>query len=158
MPITPQRLQLAQADQRNAARDCRPQVRLIAGPGTGKSFTIEERVSWLLENGANGHRIFAISFTNASAQDLRLRIVQFCQSVGLDAGSVSITTMHSLALRMLHGAGLLKRFPTPPTVVDQWKISNLFTPEFCADFDVGVIRTDHIRRDHEAFWSSFQFL
>jgi DNA helicase-2/ATP-dependent DNA helicase PcrA len=157
MPITTQQLQLAQADQQNAAHDARPQVRLIAGPGTGKSFTIEDRVAWLLQNGANGQRIFAISFTNASAQDLRLRVAQYCQSLGLDGSSISVTTMHSLALRMLRVAGLLQRFPAPPTVIDQWEISNVFIPEFCSEFDARVSRADDIRRDHEAYWSTGRY-
>jgi DNA helicase II / ATP-dependent DNA helicase PcrA len=104
MPVTPQQIQFAQAEQGAAAHDLRPQVRLIAGPGSGKSFTIEERVCWLLENGADAQRVFAISFTNASAQDLRLRIAQFCQSRGQNGTAVSVTTMHSLALRMLRAA------------------------------------------------------
>lgn len=154
MPITPQQLQLAQARQQSAARDTRSQVRLIAGPGTGKSFAIEDRVCWLLENGANPQQIFAISFTNASVQDLRLRITQYCQSRGHDGSSVNITTMHSLALRMLRVAGLLKRFPVPPMVLDQWEVEHIFTAEFCADHRVGVRRAALIRRDHEAYWST----
>ncbi len=154
MPITAQQLQFAQADQQNAARDWRAQVRLIAGPGTGKSFTIEDRVCWLLQNGTNAQRIFAISFTNAAAQDLRLRVAQYCQSQGQDGGSVSVTTMHSLALRMLRLAGLLQRFPVSPMVIDQWEITNVFTAEFCADYGVGVRRAEYIRRDHEAYWST----
>jgi DNA helicase II / ATP-dependent DNA helicase PcrA len=154
MPITALQLQFAQTDQQNAARDGRPQVRLIAGPGTGKSFTIEDRVCWLLQNGTNAQRIFAISFTNAAAQDLRLRVAQYCQSQGQDGGSVSVTTMHSLALRMLRLAGLLQRFPVSPMVIDQWGIINVFTAEFCADYGVGVIRAEYIQRDHEAYWST----
>jgi ATP-dependent DNA helicase UvrD/PcrA len=154
MPMTPQQLQLAQAAQGGAAHDPRRQVRVIAGPGSGKSFTIEERVCWLLENGADAQRVFAISFTNASAQDLRLRIAQFCQSRGQDGTAVSVTTMHSLALRTLRVAGLLQRFPASPMVLDQWELQNVFTAEFCSAHGVGVRRADHIRRDREAYWST----
>jgi superfamily I DNA/RNA helicase len=35
------------------AYDANNQVRLIAGPGTGKSFAIEERVRWLINNSVN---------------------------------------------------------------------------------------------------------
>jgi DNA helicase II / ATP-dependent DNA helicase PcrA len=154
MPITAQQLQLAQAGQQDAARDERSQVRLIAGPGTGKSFAIEDRVCWLLQNGANPQRVFATSFTNASVQDLRLRITQYCQSRGQDGSSVSITTLHSLALRMLRIAGLLQRFPVSPMVLDQWEVEHIFTAEFCSDHPVGVKRAGLIRRDHEAYWST----
>jgi DNA helicase-2/ATP-dependent DNA helicase PcrA len=154
MAITPQQIQLAQAEQGSAARDPRPQVRLIAGPGSGKSLTIEERVCWLLQNGSDARRVFVISFTNASAHDLRLRIAQLCQSRGQDGTGVSVTTMHSLALRMLRAAGLLRRFPVSPMVLDQWETKNIFTAEFCSAHRVNVERENEIRRDREAYWST----
>jgi len=157
MPVTARQLAQAQAAQQAAAHDRRGQVRLIAGPGAGKSFTIEERVSWLLRNGTNGQNIFAISFTNASAQDLKSRISQFCQRQGQDGSAVSVTTMHSLALRMLRIAGLLERFPVAPLVMDQWEVENIFEAEFRAAHAIGSVRCQQIRRDHEAFWSTGRF-
>lgn len=53
MPITSQQIQNAQSIQHTAAHDANNQVRLIAGPGTGKSFAIEERVRWLINNSGN---------------------------------------------------------------------------------------------------------
>ena len=154
MPVTQQQLQAAEAAQRAAARDPRPQIRLVAGPGSGKSFTIEDRVAWLLANGTQPDHLFAISFTNASAQDLRFRITQYCQSRGQPGDAVSVTTMHSLAMRMLRAAGLLQRFPAPPVVMDQWEIRNIFTEEFCRPSHITVDRAEKIRRDREAFWST----
>ena len=74
MPITP--TQRAQAEQRQwtAARDNAPQVRLVAGPGTGKSYTIEKRVAHLLTNGADPDNAYIISFTRATCAELRDRI------------------------------------------------------------------------------------
>ena len=154
MPATPQQLHAAQAAQAAAAHDGRPQVRLIAGPGTGKSFTIEERVSWLLQNHTPPQSVFAISFTNASAQDLRLRIQQHCQSQNLDATNVSVTTMHSLALRVLRAAGLLQQYPAFPLVVDQWELENVVDAEFRHSHSVSKQRCRDVRRDHEAMWST----
>ena len=63
MPITA--AQKAQAEQRQwaAARDSAPQVRLVAGPGTGKSHTIEKRVADLLTNGANPENVYLIFYS-----------------------------------------------------------------------------------------------
>jgi DNA helicase II / ATP-dependent DNA helicase PcrA len=72
--IRAQDQQAAQAIQHAAAHAPEQQVRLIAGPGTGKSSTIEERVCWLLEQNVDPARIAVISFTNASVVDLRLRL------------------------------------------------------------------------------------
>ena len=157
MPTTQQQLATARSEQHAAAHDASAQVRLIAGPGSGKSFAIEERVSWLLQSGVDGDGIFAISFTNASADDLRERIAKSCAANGQDANSVSITTMHALALRLLRRANLLTRFPAAPLVLDQWELDKIFGEEFGAVQNVGKRRTHDIRRNHEAFWSTGSF-
>lgn len=51
MAFDPEQLAEATAAQKAAAQDPSPHVRVIAGPGTGKSQTIEQRVCWLLEPG-----------------------------------------------------------------------------------------------------------
>jgi hypothetical protein len=52
MPITAAQRSLAEQRQWAAARDRARQVRLVAGPEMGKSYTIEKRVADLLTNGA----------------------------------------------------------------------------------------------------------
>jgi len=61
------KLQKTQAEksQWRAAQDDANQIRLVAGPGTGKSSTIERRVAYLLNRNANPKRVFTISFTRA---------------------------------------------------------------------------------------------
>jgi hypothetical protein len=48
MPITQAQIQAAESEQHAAAHDPCSHTRVVAGPGTGKSFVIEERVRWLL--------------------------------------------------------------------------------------------------------------
>ena len=48
MPFNPQDLAAANAVQLAAAQATEGEIRLVAGPGTGKSNTIEQRVCWLL--------------------------------------------------------------------------------------------------------------
>jgi DNA helicase-2/ATP-dependent DNA helicase PcrA len=74
LTIRAQDQQAAQAIQHDAAHSPEQQVRLIAGPVTGKLSTIEERVCWLLEQGVDPTHIAVISFTNTSVVDLRLRL------------------------------------------------------------------------------------
>jgi len=100
-------------------------VRLIAGPGTGKSSTIEERVSWLLQQNVPPAQIAVISFTNASVVDLRLRLHAYCHSRNQQGiNEVSISTLHSLALRLLRQAHLLENHPTRPLVLDDWELEH----------------------------------
>lgn len=49
--ITSAQIAAAEAVQLAAAHDGSDQVRLVAGPGTGKSSVIEKRVCWLIANG-----------------------------------------------------------------------------------------------------------
>jgi len=154
MPITPQQIQFAETLQHAAAHDTLNQVRLVAGPGTGKSFAIEERVYWLLNNGVSFDRIFAVSFTRASSRDLRNRIENYCSNRGIQTGgAVSVTTLHSLALRALRAAGLLG-YPSDPMVMDKWELENIFDAEFSNSSQIRPARCREIRSEHEAFWST----
>jgi DNA helicase-2/ATP-dependent DNA helicase PcrA len=65
--------------------------------------------------------------------------------------------MHSLALRILRQANLLTRFPSTPLVLDQWELTNIFDAEFGERLAIGKVRTQAIRRDHEAFLSTGVF-
>jgi DNA helicase-2/ATP-dependent DNA helicase PcrA len=130
MPITPEQIEAAQAAQHEAGRDPAPQVRLVAGPGTGKSSTIEERVRWLIANGAEPESIVAVSFTRASAFDLRGRVHGYCLANGQpDGADVAVTTLHSLAMRTLRRANALGGYPADPLVLDDWELRNIFEAE-----------------------------
>ena len=64
---------------------------VIAGPGSGKSTTICEKVKTLIANGTNESEILLISFTNKSVDDLKKKL-------GID---IFITTFHRLAIDIL---------------------------------------------------------
>ncbi len=159
MPLTQAQIQAAEAVQNQAARDQGPQVRVIAGPGTGKSRTVEERVRWLLAQGAQPTAIYAVSFTNAAALDLRQRIYAYCTGAGHPSVSqVKVSTLHSLALRTLRLAGLLTAYPADPFVLDQWELENIFDAEFGEVSGItSKRRRQKIRQEREAFWSTGLF-
>jgi DNA helicase II / ATP-dependent DNA helicase PcrA len=141
--------------QRQAAMDPLPQVRVVAGPGTGKSFTIEQRVCWLLEQAVETSAIAAVSFTRASALDLQGRVQAACEMAGHDGTEIRVTTLHSLALRSLRARGVLDGYPVDPAVLDRWEIEKLFDEEFGRVAGISrITRRREIREDHEAFWST----
>lgn len=155
MPITDTQKEAAQEVQRAAACDSSPQVRVVAGPGTGKSFVIEERVLWLLAQGVPPSAISVVSFTRASALDLRQRIVGRCERNGIPTGTqVRVSTLHSLALRTLRAAGLLTAYPADPLVLDDWEVTSIFDAEFGYSHGIAGKRCKEIRRQHEAYWST----
>jgi DNA helicase II / ATP-dependent DNA helicase PcrA len=160
MPIPPHAVAAAQAVQHRAAQDPSNAVRLIAGPGTGKSSSIEQRVYWLLTQQVAPRRIFVVSFTRASTRDLRDRVRRYCEAKGqAGAVDVQVSTLHSLALRTLRRAGLLGRYPADPLVLDDWELTNIFDPEFGENTGINSKRRrEQIRYYHEAYWSTGVFL
>lgn len=157
MPIPQNSIAAAQATQQAAACESAARIRLIAGPGTGKSSVIEQRVQWLLNQGIPASRIFIVSFTRASARDLERRIKAHCQAHGHGTimGDLRVSTLHALALRTLRAAGRLQRYPADPLVLDDWELTNIFDAEFGVGSGVrSSVRRVEIRRFYEAFWST----
>jgi DNA helicase II / ATP-dependent DNA helicase PcrA len=75
-----------------------PSVRVLAGPGAGKSFAMKRRVARLLEDGVEPRSILPVTFTRVAAEDLHRELV------GMDVDGCDRlrgTTLHSLALRTL---------------------------------------------------------
>lgn len=159
MPLTSADVTTAGALQIAAAHDANDAVRLVAGPGTGKSASVEERFRWLLDDrGIDSRAVYGVSFTRASANDLRLRVAKYLDESGLfvGRGDLRISTLHSLALQLLVRANLLGSFPVRPRVMDDWEVENVFDAEFRATTGWPKGRCEDIRKGHEAFWNTGQ--
>ena len=68
-------------------------IRVCAGPGSGKTAVLVERVKYLIEKGVPPKRILAITFTKKAVQEMAARI-------GMENGPV-VSTLHALAFRIL---------------------------------------------------------
>ena len=153
----------AQQAQQYAAQDVSPHIRLIAGPGSGKSRTIMMRLLDLVNQGVAPNSIYVISFTRASAFDLRSRVINtFNSGNNALAGQQiagNVTTMHSLALKLLANADLLaSMYPTPPVVLDQWQQENIFDAEFSVTAKVTAKRAREVRAAFDAHWQTLAAL
>lgn len=71
---------------------------VIAGPGSGKTRVLSEKVTSLLESGVHSGNILAITFTNKAANEMRERIIRGTQK---DTKYLSVCTFHSLGMRIL---------------------------------------------------------
>lgn len=72
-------------------------VRVLAGPGAGKTFSLKKRIERLVNTlGVKQEKILVLTFTSIAAQDL-------CKSVHEELGmhSLKVSTLHSLALEIL---------------------------------------------------------
>jgi superfamily I DNA/RNA helicase len=82
-----------------------PRIRVIAGPGTGKSFAIKRRVARLLEEGVDPGCILAVTFTRVAAADLHRELVAIAAP---RANELRGSTLHGLAMRILRQRGALE--------------------------------------------------
>ena len=80
------------------ARTANNPIRVMAGPGTGKSFALKRRLTRLLEEGAEPARLLVVTFTRTAAADL-LREIGALGVEGCD--SIVASTLHSYCFRLL---------------------------------------------------------
>jgi len=94
------------ARQREAAMFGDGPLRIMAGPGTGKTTTLTARVQVLLERGVTPERILLLTFTRRSAREIvnRVRAIRGAEQARRVLGG----TFHSVAHRTLrrHHAAL----------------------------------------------------
>lgn len=74
-------------------------LRIIAGAGSGKTRVLVHRIAWLIQVlGASPHSIFAVTFTNKAAAEMRSRIEAM---LNVPMGYMWVGTFHGLAHRFL---------------------------------------------------------
>ena len=72
---------------------------ILAGAGTGKTFTLENRIVYLIEYyKVEPKHILAITYTEKAAQELKSRVIE---KVGPIAHSMTVNTFHALCYKIL---------------------------------------------------------
>lgn len=99
--------------------------RLLAGPGTGKTWTLKARVEFLvLGGGIDPESVTALTFTRAAAGELRARVEKALE--GKVATRPRIMTLHAFALRtLLRNAKKIDSLPSPLRIADDWEERNI---------------------------------
>ncbi len=78
--------------QQEAIDNLNGQIMLLAGPGTGKTFTIIHRIEKMLSEGIEPSSILCLTFSDAAANEMKQRLIK---KMGVLASSVDIYTYHS---------------------------------------------------------------
>ncbi|ORE39894.1 ATP-dependent helicase [Pseudomonas aeruginosa] len=90
---------------------------VVAGPGSGKTRVLTERIRSLLTN-VDGHfRVLALTFTNKAADEMRERL----SDLGEARQRAFIGTLHSFCLEMLTERGKLVGVDGMPNIFEQFK-------------------------------------
>ncbi len=67
-------------------------VMVLAGPGTGKTFTIIERIKYMLETGIKPESVLCLTYSEAAANEMKARLVK---NIGAKASAVVVNTYHA---------------------------------------------------------------
>lgn len=98
-------------EQRKAAEDIYGPSMVIAGPGSGKTFTLVARTANMIHNGIPAHKIILFTFTKKAATEIKERVVS---TIGEEASNIMVGTYHSVCSRFLRKyaeyVGLTKTF------------------------------------------------
>ena len=86
--------------QRKAVTAGNGPVLVLAGPGSGKTRVLTQRVAYLIANeGVRPYRILAVTFTNKAAREMQTRVEKL---LGADATQgMMLGTFHSICARLL---------------------------------------------------------
>lgn len=126
-------------------------IRVVAGPGTGKSFAMKRRVARLLESGIPPRSVLPVTFTRVAAEDLHRELV----GMGIPGCSnLEGVTLHSLALRMLMRNHVLQATGRVPRPLNDFEIEPLVCDLKSAHG--GKRKVKKLIKAYEAAWARLQ--
>jgi uncharacterized protein (TIGR00375 family) len=104
-----------EAEQRQAIAFGEGVCVVLAGPGSGKTYTLTERIVHLIrERGVGPEAILAVTFSNKAADEIRRRV-----AARLDgAPAPTVATFHALGLSVLREHAATAGLPETFTIVD----------------------------------------
>ena len=73
-------------------------IMVLAGPGTGKTFTVIERIKNMLLHGIEASKILCLTFSEAAATEMKKRLLD---KMGQEASGVNIYTYHSFCFEII---------------------------------------------------------
>lgn len=105
--------------QQQAVRYTGGPLLIVAGPGTGKTFTLTHRIAYLIKTGiARPGQILAVTFTNKAAREMSRRLEKiFGDSKSLE--HLTIRTFHALCLDIVSGRATASGEKQPVVVLNE---------------------------------------
>src|SRR5690606_31508163 len=119
--VTPQ--SNANPEQLQAIHTTEGPVLIIAGPGSGKTFTLVERIVYLITSkGVAPESLLVVTFTDKAARELTTRISNRLAELGIqfNLNEMYLGTFHSICLRLLEEFREFTRLKRSFTLFDQF--------------------------------------
>lgn len=113
----------ANTQQQEAILTTEGPVLIIAGPGSGKTFTLVERIVYLITHkGVAPESLFVVTFTDKAARELTTRISNRLAELGIqfNLNEMYLGTFHSICLRLLEDYREFTRLKRSFTLFDQF--------------------------------------
>ena len=113
----------ANTQQLAAIKATQGPVLIIAGPGSGKTFTLVERIVFLIQNdGVVPESLFVVTFTDKAARELTTRISNRLAELKIEfnLNEMYLGTFHSICLRLLEDYREYTRLKRSFTLLDQF--------------------------------------
>ena len=127
-------------------------IRSIAGPGSGKTFAIKNRILRLLEEGVAPTKILAVTFTRTAAADLRKEI----SSITVQGSEkVEARTLHSYAMQILLRSEVKTINRRQPRIILEHEIEPALRDIECPS-DSGIKERRQLLKLYESAWANLQ--
>jgi DNA helicase II / ATP-dependent DNA helicase PcrA len=126
-------------------------LRVVAGPGTGKSFAMKRRVARLLESGVEASSILPVTFTRVAAEDLHRELVSMNVQ---GCNELEGRTLHSLAFKVLMSAHALAATGRTARPLNEFEIEPLLAD--LAGQHAGKRKVKKRIKAFEAAWARLQ--
>ena len=132
-------------EQREAVEYLEGPLLVLAGPGTGKTQLLSEKVAYILSHTDTGpENILCLTFTETGASNMRERLKSI---IGMDALKVTISTYHSFGKDLLafyknYSDSYNRRLDTPIDEITQYKIVSTIQDSLDGN---DILRGDNVR-------------
>jgi DNA helicase-2/ATP-dependent DNA helicase PcrA len=104
MPVAWDQLSCA---QKRVIQHIKGPMLVFAGPGTGKTEVLTQRVAYLIKQGILPEEILAITFTKKARNEMIDRLSEF---EGLEDTDFNVSTLHGTAIKIMGEYGVLRNY------------------------------------------------
>lgn len=93
-------------------------VMVLAGPGTGKTYTIIQRIKYMINTGIEPSSILCLTYSEAAANEMKGRLVK---EIGAVSASVTVNTYHAFCNE------IIKQYPSEFELLDKVSLADEIT-------------------------------